>query len=100
VIGIIKRRALIKELASAYHAECRTYCQDLLQLQKKWEEVLCLSQILFRMKHFAYLSLHFYEFLQSTNRNTTKSNSLQFSVIDDRPYTVFNGTLAGTMKNA
>ncbi|KAJ3693031.1 hypothetical protein LUZ60_012126 [Juncus effusus] len=38
MIGIIKRRALIKELASAYHAECRTLCQDLLQLQKKWEE--------------------------------------------------------------
>ncbi|KAJ4773679.1 hypothetical protein LUZ62_036362 [Rhynchospora pubera] len=38
MIGIIKRRALIKELASAYHGECRKYCQDLLQLQRKWEE--------------------------------------------------------------
>ncbi|XP_078148302.1 uncharacterized protein LOC144543781 [Carex rostrata] len=38
MIGIIKRKALIKELASAYHAECRTLCQDLLQLQRKHEE--------------------------------------------------------------
>jgi hypothetical protein len=39
VIGIIKRKALIKELAAAYHAECVACCKELLQLQKKWEEV-------------------------------------------------------------
>nr|XP_010940478.1 uncharacterized protein LOC105059039 isoform X2 [Elaeis guineensis] len=38
VIGIIKRKALIKELADAYHNECLAYCQELLQLQRKWEE--------------------------------------------------------------
>ncbi|PNT65203.1 uncharacterized protein LOC100825960 isoform X1 [Brachypodium distachyon] len=38
VIGIIKRKALIKELAAAYHAECVTCCKELLQLQRKWEE--------------------------------------------------------------
>jgi len=52
VIGIIKRKALIKDLAAAYHAECVAYCRELLQLQKKWEEVsalfllLCASDIL------------------------------------------------------
>ena len=39
VIGIIKRKALIKELAAAYHAECVACCEELLQLQRKWEEV-------------------------------------------------------------
>lgn len=39
VIGIIKRKALIKELAAAYHDECLAYCQKLLQLQREWEEV-------------------------------------------------------------
>lgn len=39
VIGIIKRKALIKELAASYHAECLTYCQELLELQKKVDEV-------------------------------------------------------------
>ncbi|KAG6506885.1 hypothetical protein ZIOFF_032217 [Zingiber officinale] len=39
LIGIIKRKALIKELAAAYHAECLAYCQKLQQLQRKWEEV-------------------------------------------------------------
>ncbi|CAL9079182.1 unnamed protein product, partial [Musa textilis] len=39
MIGIIKRKALIKELAAAYHAECLACCQKLLQLQRKWEEV-------------------------------------------------------------
>lgn len=39
VIGIIKRKALIKELAALYHAECLAYCQQLLELQKRWEEV-------------------------------------------------------------
>ncbi|KQJ91617.1 uncharacterized protein LOC100825960 isoform X2 [Brachypodium distachyon] len=38
MIGIIKRKALIKELAAAYHAECVTCCKELLQLQRKWEE--------------------------------------------------------------
>jgi hypothetical protein len=39
VIGIIKRKALIKELAAAYHAECVARCKELLELQRKWEEV-------------------------------------------------------------
>ncbi|XP_051221227.1 uncharacterized protein [Lolium perenne] len=38
MIGIIKRTALIKELAAAYHAECLACCKELLQLQRKWEE--------------------------------------------------------------
>ncbi|KAE7996172.1 hypothetical protein FH972_000915 [Carpinus fangiana] len=38
MIGIIKRKALIKELAAAYHAECLVYCQELLELQRKWDE--------------------------------------------------------------
>ncbi|KAL4200601.1 hypothetical protein AMTRI_Chr02g211970 [Amborella trichopoda] len=38
MIGIIRRKALIKELADAYHAECLTYCQELLELQKKRDE--------------------------------------------------------------
>ncbi|XP_062193319.1 uncharacterized protein LOC133896732 [Phragmites australis] len=38
MIGIIKRKALIKELAAAYHAECIASCKELLQLQRKWEE--------------------------------------------------------------
>jgi len=38
MIGIIKRKALIKELAAAYHAECLKCCKELLQLQRKWEE--------------------------------------------------------------
>lgn len=39
VVGIIKRKALIKDLAAVYHAECLAYCQELLELQRKWEEV-------------------------------------------------------------
>ncbi|GJN24145.1 hypothetical protein PR202_gb11867 [Eleusine coracana subsp. coracana] len=39
VVGIIKRKALIKELAAAYHAECMTNCKELLQLQRMWEKV-------------------------------------------------------------
>ena len=39
VIGVIKRKGLIKELAAVYHAECLAYCQELLELQKKWDEV-------------------------------------------------------------
>ncbi|XP_020241104.1 uncharacterized protein LOC109819687 isoform X2 [Asparagus officinalis] len=38
MIGIIKRKALIKDLAAAYHAECVSYCKELLQLQKNWEK--------------------------------------------------------------
>ncbi|PPR86109.1 hypothetical protein GOBAR_AA34579 [Gossypium barbadense] len=38
MIGIIKRKALIKELAAVYHGECLAYCQELLELQKKWNE--------------------------------------------------------------
>ncbi|KAK8945951.1 hypothetical protein KSP40_PGU009375 [Platanthera guangdongensis] len=37
MIGIIKRKALIKDLAAAYHAECIACGQELLQLQKIWE---------------------------------------------------------------
>ncbi|KAL5716304.1 hypothetical protein ACHQM5_018019 [Ranunculus cassubicifolius] len=38
MIGIIKRKALIKDLAAVYHAECLAYCQELLELQRRWEE--------------------------------------------------------------
>ncbi|XP_010518771.1 PREDICTED: uncharacterized protein LOC104798400 [Tarenaya hassleriana] len=38
MIGIIKRKALIKELAAAYHAECLAHCRELLELQKKKDE--------------------------------------------------------------
>ncbi|GAV56613.1 hypothetical protein CFOL_v3_00155 [Cephalotus follicularis] len=38
MIGIIKRKALIKELAAVYHAECLAYCQQLLELQNKSQE--------------------------------------------------------------
>ncbi|KAK4440190.1 hypothetical protein Salat_0353900 [Sesamum alatum] len=38
MIGIIRRKALIKDLAAVYHAECLTYCQELLELQKKIDE--------------------------------------------------------------
>ncbi|KAG6512507.1 hypothetical protein ZIOFF_030628 [Zingiber officinale] len=38
MIGIIKRKALIKELAAAYHSECLAYCQKLQQHQRRWEE--------------------------------------------------------------
>ncbi|KAJ0963787.1 hypothetical protein J5N97_028909 [Dioscorea zingiberensis] len=40
MIGIIKRKSLIKDLAAAYHKECLVHCQELLQLQRKWEEQL------------------------------------------------------------
>ncbi|KAG5515862.1 hypothetical protein RHGRI_036790 [Rhododendron griersonianum] len=39
MIGIIRRKSLIKELAAVYHAECLAYCQELLELQRKREEV-------------------------------------------------------------
>ncbi|XP_050234206.1 uncharacterized protein LOC126682528 [Mercurialis annua] len=38
MIGIIKRKALIKKLAAVYHAECLAYCQQLLDLQNKFQE--------------------------------------------------------------
>ncbi|KAM7500547.1 hypothetical protein LguiA_024961 [Lonicera macranthoides] len=38
MIGIIKRKALVKELAAVYHSECLAYCQELLELQRKCEE--------------------------------------------------------------
>ncbi|KAL3833663.1 hypothetical protein ACJIZ3_008399 [Penstemon smallii] len=38
MIGIIRRKGLIKDLAAQYHAECLTYCQELLELQKKIDE--------------------------------------------------------------
>ncbi|WOH12054.1 hypothetical protein DCAR_0831553 [Daucus carota subsp. sativus] len=38
MIGIIRRKALVKDLAAAYHAECLAYCQELLELQRKCEE--------------------------------------------------------------
>ncbi|CAA6675823.1 unnamed protein product [Spirodela intermedia] len=38
MVGIIKRKALIKNLADAYHGECLKYCQELLELQRKWGE--------------------------------------------------------------
>ncbi|XP_058071526.1 uncharacterized protein LOC131220729 [Magnolia sinica] len=38
MVGIIKRKALIKDLATVYHAECLKYCRELLELQRKWEE--------------------------------------------------------------
>ncbi|KAF8753205.1 hypothetical protein HU200_011652 [Digitaria exilis] len=43
MIGIIKRKALIKDLAAACHAECIASCKELLQLQRKWDEVLAPS---------------------------------------------------------
>ncbi|XP_071921142.1 uncharacterized protein [Coffea arabica] len=39
MVGIIRRKALIKDLAAVYHAECLTYCQELLELQSKLEEI-------------------------------------------------------------
>lgn len=47
VIGIIRRKALIKDLAAVYHAECLAYCQELLELQRKWEEVRNISLLLY-----------------------------------------------------
>ncbi|KAE8709070.1 Endoplasmic reticulum oxidoreductins 1 isoform 1 [Hibiscus syriacus] len=38
IIGIIKRKALIKELAAVYHTKCLAKCQELMELQKKWDE--------------------------------------------------------------
>ncbi|CAH8345361.1 unnamed protein product [Eruca vesicaria subsp. sativa] len=38
MVGIIKRKALIKDLAAAYQAECVAYCRELLELQKRKDE--------------------------------------------------------------
>ncbi|KAI3979192.1 hypothetical protein MKX01_017017 [Papaver californicum] len=38
MIGIIRRKAMIKDLAAVYHAECLAYARELLELQRKWEE--------------------------------------------------------------
>ncbi|XP_051125808.1 uncharacterized protein LOC127247821 [Andrographis paniculata] len=38
MIGVIRRKALIKDLAAVYHAECLRHCQELLELQKKMDE--------------------------------------------------------------
>ncbi|CAN6986086.1 hypothetical protein IGI04_000932 [Brassica rapa subsp. trilocularis] len=38
MVGIIKRKALIKDLAAAYQAECLAYCRELLDLQKRKDE--------------------------------------------------------------
>ncbi|CAA3025914.1 Hypothetical predicted protein [Olea europaea subsp. europaea] len=38
VIGIIRRKALIKDLAAVYQAECLTYCRELLGLQSNVDE--------------------------------------------------------------
>lgn len=62
VIGIIKRKALIKDLAALYHAECLTYCQELLELQKKWDEVrntAFLFQLCIYMLQFFHFVLYF-----------------------------------------
>lgn len=42
MIGIMKRKALIKKLAAVYHADCVASCKELLQLQTKWKEVCIL----------------------------------------------------------
>lgn len=36
--SIIKRKAMIKELSALYHAECLSYSQKVLDLQRKWEQ--------------------------------------------------------------
>ncbi|KAK4779125.1 hypothetical protein SAY86_006653 [Trapa natans] len=38
MIGIIRRKAMIRELAAAYREECLASCEELLELQKKWDE--------------------------------------------------------------
>ncbi|CAI9089719.1 OLC1v1024346C1 [Oldenlandia corymbosa var. corymbosa] len=38
MIGIIRRKALVRDLAAVYHAECLAYCQGLLEMQRKAEE--------------------------------------------------------------
>ncbi|KAH9308498.1 hypothetical protein KI387_036409, partial [Taxus chinensis] len=43
--SIIKRREMLKDLASCYHAECLSYCQALFELQCKWEQELCTSNL-------------------------------------------------------
>jgi len=43
--SIIRRKAMLKELASCYQAECASYCQELLELQGKWEQELDASSV-------------------------------------------------------
>ncbi|KAF6169132.1 hypothetical protein GIB67_038629, partial [Kingdonia uniflora] len=50
MLGIVRRKALIKDLAAVYHAECLTYCEELLKLQKKWDEQNMASKALGDMK--------------------------------------------------
>ncbi|XP_010517538.1 PREDICTED: uncharacterized protein LOC104792964 [Camelina sativa] len=38
MIGIIKRKALIKDLAAAHHTECLSLCRELVDLQKRKDE--------------------------------------------------------------
>ncbi|XP_031505038.1 uncharacterized protein LOC116267451 isoform X1 [Nymphaea colorata] len=38
LISVMRRKALIKDLAAAYQAKCLTSCQQFLELQRKWEE--------------------------------------------------------------
>ncbi|XP_038704836.1 uncharacterized protein LOC120000776 isoform X2 [Tripterygium wilfordii] len=51
MIGIIKRKALLKELAAVYHAQCLSYCRELLELQKKWEEFLTSNNLVHSCSH-------------------------------------------------
>ncbi|KMZ70365.1 hypothetical protein ZOSMA_1G03470 [Zostera marina] len=39
MVGIIKRKALIKDLAATYQKECLKCCQELLEHQREWEKV-------------------------------------------------------------
>ncbi|CAN6465498.1 unnamed protein product [Victoria cruziana] len=38
LIGVLRRKALINDLAAAYQAKCLTSCQQFLELQRKLEE--------------------------------------------------------------
>lgn len=40
VVGIIKRKALIKDLAATYQKECLKCYQELLEHQREWEKVI------------------------------------------------------------
>lgn len=59
VIGIIRRKSLIKELAAMYHAECLSYCQELLELQRKGDEVRCHAIIL--VSAFPFVSYYSFD---------------------------------------
>ncbi|XP_027087978.1 uncharacterized protein [Coffea arabica] len=71
MVGIIRRKALIKDLAAVYHAECLTYCQELLELQSKLEEIFeqlrlkeiegcigCILHQMGRVKHLEAMEPH------------------------------------------